>query len=74
MVRPYASFVLRCWDLGGGEPRVKVDHVQSGESIRVTTLAAAVDWLGARSSGTPADELDRSLGTQPIHAEVPIEE
>jgi len=47
-VRSYDSFLLRCWGLGSERPRIKLEHVQSGASIRVTTLAAAMDWISAR--------------------------
>jgi len=74
MVRPYASFVLRCWDLGGEQPRVKVEHVQSGESARVASLAAALDWIGARSRSVPADETAGSRSASSGGVEVMVEE
>jgi len=67
MARAYASFVLRCWRLGTGEQRVTVEHIQSGEWTRVTSLAAALPWLGARwgdSTVEPPAGADRD-GTLP---------
>ena len=46
-MRSYDSFLLRCWGLGSGHPRIKLEHVQSGESTQVTTLAAAMAWISA---------------------------
>ena len=50
MARAYASFVLRCWRLGTAERRITVEHIQSGESVRLATLAEALAWLEIRAS------------------------
>jgi hypothetical protein len=63
-VRSYGSFVLRCWSLEGGVARIRLEHIQSGESIQVTSLAAAMDWINKRhprrsaaDPGEPGPEL-----------------
>ncbi len=43
--RRYNSFLLRCWDVGQGELRIKIEHIQSGGSVQVDTHEAAADWL-----------------------------
>ena len=50
VTRAYASFVLRCWRLGAAERRITVEHIQSGESVRLATLAEALVWLETRAS------------------------
>jgi|GEM_PF-3177722 hypothetical protein len=64
MTRQYTSFLIRCWHLDGGERRIKIEHIQSGERTQVATLAAAIAWLstrwGGQLGGSPAiaDQLD----------------
>src|SRR5438874_2037964 len=53
--RRYASFLVRCWTLADGKPRIRIEHIQSGETAQVATLRAALDWLGTRLSGPKAD-------------------
>ncbi len=57
MARAYASFVLRCWRLDAAERRITVEHIQSGESTRVTSLPAAVAWLAAHWDGSTIEPL-----------------
>jgi hypothetical protein len=45
MKRRYASFLIRCWLLEGGEQRVKIEHLQSGETTQFHAPVAAMDWL-----------------------------
>ncbi len=45
MVKRYASFVVRCWQVGGGERRIEIEHVQSGTHTRVVSMAAAMAWM-----------------------------
>ena len=45
MTRTYNSFVIRCWRSGDQVLQVVVEHVQSGEQERVTTIEAAFDRL-----------------------------
>jgi hypothetical protein len=63
-VRSYGSFVLRCWDLDGEHPRIKVEHVQSGASALVTSLAAAMAWITARRAGADRPPVE-TAGEQP---------
>jgi len=53
-VKRYASFVLRCWRLEDDQRRIEVEHVQSGVRTRVSSLAAALDWMEGRW-GLPAE-------------------
>lgn len=56
---PYGSFVVRIWRRDA-EPSVAVEHIQSGESLRVSSLAVAMAWMSSRAeqvAGEP-DELD----------------
>lgn len=48
MERRYASFLLRCWRLTGGRLRVEAHQIQTGEQVRVASLAEALAWLAAR--------------------------
>ncbi len=41
----YSSFLLRCWHVGQGELRIKLEHIQSGDSAQVDTYEAALAWL-----------------------------
>ncbi len=52
----YNSFLLRCWHVGEGELRIKVEHVQSGDSTRVVTFQTAVAWLSVRCTAFPDGE------------------
>jgi hypothetical protein len=58
-MRRYDSFVIRCWGLGGAEPRIKIEHVQSGAAARVASLAEALAWLDAHAR---AAQLPHPLG------------
>ena len=44
----YGAFLLRCRRRADGAWRVVVEHVQSGERVRLASLAATIAWLGAR--------------------------
>lgn len=50
MVRPYGSYLLRCWqfDEDEGKQRIEVWHLQSAERTTVTSLTAATTWIAAR--------------------------
>ncbi len=56
--KPYNSFLLRCWRVGEGELRIKIEHVQSGDSTRVSTCEAAIEWLSERCAEAPGDGVD----------------
>ncbi len=45
MARVHSSFLLRCWQVGGGGRRIEVEHIQSGERTVCADVAAAVDWI-----------------------------
>lgn len=49
----YSTYILRCWHLPDGARRIAIQHVQSGHSASVATLAAAVDWLDQHVGGAP---------------------
>jgi hypothetical protein len=66
MARPYASFLVRCWRLGDGEQRIKLEHIQSGEGTQVATWQAALAWLRTRSEIWPADPV---VGLEPTPPE-----
>ncbi len=46
----YSSFLLRCWHVGEGELRIKIEHIQSGESTQVDSCEAALAWMSERYS------------------------
>jgi len=45
MTRIYNSFVIRCWRSGDQVLQVVVEHIQTGEQARVTTIENAFDRL-----------------------------
>ena len=53
MALVYTSFLIRCWRLDGEECRLRIEHVQSGESAPAASLAAALAWIEARWDGIP---------------------
>ncbi len=54
MVKHYCAFLVRCWRLDDGERRIEIAHIQSGARTRVTSIAAALAWISARSRATAA--------------------
>lgn len=57
MEQRYASFLIRWWRPVDGAPRIKIEHIQSGDSTAVSTLAASLRWLETRladADGAPA--------------------
>jgi hypothetical protein len=65
MARRYGSFLIRCWALGGGELRLEIEHIQSGDRQQTTSLTDGLAWIKARasqfdrtSSATPAEPGD----------------
>jgi hypothetical protein len=44
MSTTYCSFLLRCW-ARDGQLRIDVEHVQSGQQTRESSLAAVVNWI-----------------------------
>lgn len=45
------TFLLRCWQLGSQEERIQIEHVQSGTTTLVRSLAAALEWICAHDDG-----------------------
>ncbi len=56
----YSSFLLRCWHVGEGELRIKIEHIQAGTSTQVDTHEAAVAWLSERCAAVRDREGGRS--------------
>ena len=56
----YGGFLVRCWHRADGAWRVVVEHVQSGQRARCTSLAAASAWLqtqiAAANAGAARDD------------------
>lgn len=50
----YRSFLIRCWRQTGREPRIEVEHIQSGGRLAVGSLAMAIVWISARAEMPPA--------------------
>ena len=53
--RRYSSFLLRCWHVGKGGLRIKLEHIQSGDSTQVDSYEAALDWLSEHCFREPDD-------------------
>jgi hypothetical protein len=56
MTRQHNSFLLRCWTLRDGQERIEIEHIQSGERTRLSSLAAVMEWIGARSSADQVED------------------
>jgi hypothetical protein len=53
--------LVRCWRLDSGERRIDIEHIASGARVRVTSIAAALKWIGGRVGDpliAPASEAD----------------
>lgn len=50
----YSSFLVRCWNLSDGKTRIKVQHVQSAESIGLTSFEEVVRWMETQCRETGA--------------------
>jgi hypothetical protein len=44
-MRPYASFLIRCWQLPNGEQRIKMEHIQSGATLQSASMEEVVAWI-----------------------------
>jgi hypothetical protein len=63
------SFLVRYWELGRGERRLEIEHIQSGDRVVVASPAAAWDWITAHAAaagrgppsvpGRPAPDVGR---------------
>jgi len=51
--RQYDSFLIRYWRLDGDKKRVAIEHLQSGGTGRLPSLAAAIAWIEVRHDGRP---------------------
>ncbi len=61
----YSSFLLRCSHVGKGELRIKIEHIQSGDSTQVDTYEAAVAWLAGHCATVPdGKEVHRDEGAR----------
>lgn len=63
MARHYGSFLIRCWTLDGGESRVDVEHIQSGDRTQVSSLSAGLAWIEARAG--LSDRANRADAAEP---------
>ena len=45
----YGAFLVRCWHRPDDTWRVVIEHVQTGERIRLASMAEAAAWLAART-------------------------
>src|SRR5579871_3632184 len=67
----YDSFVVRWWRLGSGGDRIQIDHIQSGETTLVATLAGALAWIAHSSapgvilSPSASDSVEEDLAHTP---------
>jgi hypothetical protein len=50
MARRYGSFLIRCWALDGGELRLEIEHIQSGDRTQTASLTDGLAWIKARAS------------------------
>lgn len=44
------SFVVRCWRLGSREPRIEIEHVQSGQRRLAHSTKEALEWIDGFAS------------------------
>lgn len=47
MARRYDSFLVRRWERDGSDPRIEVEHIQSGRRAQMASIALAVAWMDA---------------------------
>ena len=62
MPRHYGSFLVRCWRLSNGERRIEIEHIASGARARVSSIAAALEWIGTQIGDSLTD---RQAGAAP---------
>lgn len=67
--RQYSSFLIRCWRLDAGVQRIKIEHIQSGLGVQVSTLSSATEWIVAHWNDTPKDEAATTDGTNQTQAD-----
>ncbi len=49
----YSSYLLRCWHVGEGDLRIKLEHIQSGASTQVDSYEGALAWLAGHRDPEP---------------------
>lgn len=59
MTRRHVSFLLRCWNLGSGEERIEIEHIQSGRRMLATSVAAATEWICAHGDDVATHQEDK---------------
>lgn len=45
MIRHYSSFLIRCWQINEETHRINIEHIQSGETTQVDSLAKLSTWI-----------------------------
>lgn len=77
MGNQYDSFMVRWWRLKSGGDRIQIEHIQSGETTLVATLAAALAWISTFSTpgailsppvpapGSAGEDVPRTLTDEP---------
>ena len=66
MATEYCAFLVRCWRLAGGQQRLEVQQISSGERTVVTSAAAALAWITARTGAAASVRATRSEGREPV--------
>lgn len=70
-VMRYGSFLVRVWRRDS-EPRVVVQHIQSGATLRGSSLAVAMAWMNAQAATAQRDGEDqRSAADHPASERAP---
>jgi hypothetical protein len=52
--RRYDSFLVRCWALDTPEPRIEVEHIQSGRRTHLASLALVAAWMSSSPAAAGA--------------------
>jgi len=73
MSRMYNSFVIRCWRSGDQVLQVTVEHIQSGEQARVSTMEAAFDRLCLWAELGPANPFAGPAGPASLETDNSLE-
>ncbi len=58
MAKWFGSFLVRYWRLSGGDERIEIEHIQTGERVLVASLPAALDWIAGRHDSPAAEGAD----------------
>ncbi len=56
MPKLYSAFMLRCWRLGTDAERIEIEHIQTGEKTRVSSVQAALDWIRSFIQDEPIEQ------------------